>query len=129
MNVLLMAHSGVRWLIMLVGLFALVRFLLGWLRKSEFAKMDRGLASGFSGLMDLQLLLGFIFFFWNGAVVGYPMTRIEHLVTMLLAVVVAHAPAFMKKAENKFAVRFFAVLGALVLVFIGVARLPGGWSR
>jgi hypothetical protein len=30
---------------------------------------------------------------------------------------------------NKFAIGFFAVLGALLLIFIGVARLPGGWNR
>ena len=131
MGFVLMFHSIVRWVLVLVGVIALVKFLVGWLRKSEFTKMDRGITSGFSGLMDLQVLLGLIFLLWNGLAggVGFPMFRIEHMVTMFLAAVAAHAPAFMKKAENQFMVRFLAVLGALVLVFIGVARLPGGWSR
>ena len=129
MGFVLMFHSIVRWLIVLVGVFALVKFLAGWLRKGEFTKMDRGLSAGFSGLMDLQVLLGFVFFFWNGSDVGYPMFRIEHMTTMLVAAVVAHLPSFMKKAENKFAVGLYAIIGALVLVFIGVSRLPGGWSR
>lgn len=129
MGFVLMFHSIVRWLIVLVGLFSLVKFLVGWARKSEFTKMDRGLSAGFSGLMDLQVLLGFVFFFWNGSVVGYPMFRIEHLVTMLVAAVVAHLPSFMKKAGNKFTVGLYAIVGALVFVFIGVALLPGGWSR
>lgn len=129
MNILFMAHSGLRWLLVLVGLFALVKFVIGWVRKGEFTKMDRGLSAGFSGLMDLQVTLGFIFFFWNGSVVGYPMSRIEHMVTMLIAAILGHLPSFMKKAENKFAIGLYAVIGALILVFVGVARLPGGWSR
>jgi len=124
-----MFHSIVRWLIVLVGLGALIKFLVGWARKSEFTKMDRGLSAGFSGLMDLQVLLGFIFFFWNGSVVGYPMFRIEHMTIMLVAAILGHLPSFMKKAENKFSVGLYAVVGALLLVVVGVARLPGGWSR
>jgi hypothetical protein len=129
MGFVLMLHSIVRWVIVFVGLFALVKFLIGWLRKSEFTKKDRRLSAGFSGLMDLQVTLGLIFFFWSGMSAGFPLFRIEHMVIMLLAAVAAHLPSFMKKAENKYAVAFFAVLGALVLVFIGVALLPGGWSR
>jgi len=129
MGFVLMLHSILRWIIVVVGLVALVKFLAGWTHKAEFAKMDRGLRAGFSGLVDLQVALGFIFFFWNGSVVGYPMSRIEHMITMLVAAVVAHLPSFMKKAENKFAVAFYAVIGALIIIVIGVYRLPGGWSR
>jgi len=130
MGFVLMFHSIVRWLIVLVGLAALIKFLVGWAQKSEFSKMDRGLSAGFSGLMDLQVLLGFIFFFWSGlAGGGFPMYRIEHMTVMLVAAVLGHLPSFMKKADNKFAIGLYAVIGALLLVFIGVARLPGGWSR
>jgi hypothetical protein len=130
MGYVLMFHSIVRWLIVILGVFILGKFPFGWLGKSEFTKMDRGLSAGFSGLMDLQVLLGFIFFFWSGlAGAGFATYRIEHMVTMLAAAVVAHLPSFMKKAENKFAIGLYAVVGAFVLVFIGVALLPGGWSR
>ncbi len=130
MGFVLMFHSIVRWLIVIVGVFVLGKFLAGWVRKSEFTKMDRGLSAGFSGLMDLQVLLGFVFFFWSGlAGGGFPMPRIEHMTVMLVAAVLGHLPSFMKKAENKFAIGLYAVIGALVLVFVGVARLPGGWSR
>jgi hypothetical protein len=129
MGFVLMLHSILRWVIVLVGLVAIVKFLAGWTHKAEFGKMDRGLSAGFSGLMDLQVLLGFIFFFWNGSVVGYPMSRIEHMITMLVAAVAAHLPSFMKKTENRFAVAFLAVIGALIIIVIGLYRLPNGWSR
>jgi len=130
MGFVLMFHSIVRWLIVIVGVFALGKFLAGWVRKSEFTKMDRGLSAGFSGLMDLQVLLGFVFFIWSGlAGGGFPMYRIEHMTIMLVAAVLGHLPTFMKKAENKFAIGLYAVIGALLLVVVGVARLPGGWTR
>ncbi len=130
MGFVLMIHSIVRWLIVVMGLFALGKFLVGWVSKREFTKMDHGLSAGFSGLMDLQVLLGFLFFFWSGLTGGgFALYRIEHMVTMLIAAMVAHLPSFMKKAQNQFAVRFLAIVGALILVFFGVAFLPSGWSR
>ncbi len=130
MVILLEIHSIMRWIIVAVGFIAIIKFLIGMARKSPFGKMDRGLSSGFSGLMDLQVALGLLYFLITGfGGVGFPMFRIEHLVTMLLAAVVAHAPSMFKKAANKHAVAFYAILGALILVVIGVYRLPGGWSR
>ena len=130
MGILLMIHSIVRWLIVVVGVIALVKFIVGLAGKSTFGKMDRGLSSGFSGLMDLQVTLGLLYFLITGfGGVGFPPYRIEHAVTMLIAAGVAHAPSMLKKATNKYAVALGAIVGALLLVFIGVALLPGGWSR
>ncbi|MFN8384446.1 MAG: hypothetical protein U0V02_21080 [Anaerolineales bacterium] len=132
MNILLMIHSIVRWLIVLVAVVAVVKFALGWLRGGEFKGMDRGLSSGFSGLLDLQVTLGLILMIWTGlAGVGFPMFRIEHATTMIIAAVVAHLPARWKKATDSIRFRntLFCVLGALLLVYVGVMRLPGGWTR
>ena len=130
MTILLDIHSILRWLIVIVGLVAIVKFLIGWASKSAFTKLDRGLSSGFSGLMDLQVTLGLLYFIITGfGGVGFPMFRIEHMVTMLIAAAAAHAPSMFKKATNKYAVAFYAVIGALILIVIGVYRLPGGWSR
>ena len=132
MNVLLSIHSIIRWLIVVVGLIALVKFALGWLRNGRFAGMDRGLTSGFSGLIDLQTVLGIIFLLWSGlAGAGFPIYRIEHTTTMLIAAVVAHLPMRWKNAPDKIRFRntFVVILVTAVLIFAGVMRLPGGWSR
>jgi hypothetical protein len=131
MLILLEIHSIIRWLIVIVGIIAIVKFTIGLARKSAFDKMDRGLSAGFSGLMDLQVTLGLLYFFITGfGGVGFPMFRIEHLTTMLLAAVAGHAPAmFKKKAWNKHAVALGAIIVSLLLVYVGVMRLPGGWSR
>ena len=130
MATLLEIHSIVRWLIVIVGFIAIIKFLIGMARKSAWGKMDRGLSSSFSGLIDLQVTLGLLYFLITGfGGVGFPPFRIEHMVTMMIAAVVGHAPAMFKKAANKHAVAFYAVIGALILIVIGVYRLPGGWSR
>ena len=130
MGFLLMLHSIVRWLIVAVGVVALVKFAIGLIQKSAFGKMDRGLSSGFSGLMDLQVTLGLLYFLITGfGGMGFPPYRIEHGVTMLIAAGVAHTPSMFKEATNKYAVALGAVVGTLVLIYIGVSLLPGGWSR
>lgn len=132
MAILLMIHSIVRWLIVLTAVIAVIKFAAGWLFRSKFKGMDSGLTSAFSGLMDLQVTLGLVFMIWNGVVTGsYPMYRIEHALTMLIAAGIGHLPARGKHSPD--AVRFrnglLSILFALVLVYLGVARLPGGWTR
>jgi len=131
MQILLMIHSILRWLIVIAAVIVSVKFALGWLRGGAFQKMDRGLVSGFSGLIDLQVTLGIIFLIWNGlAGAGFPMFRIEHAVTMIIAAVVAHLPARWKNADDKTRFRnsLFIVLDTLIIIFIGVVRLPKGWG-
>jgi hypothetical protein len=132
MSFLLMTHSHLRWLILLAALIAIFKFAWGWLRGGSFQRMDRGLAAGFSGLMDLQAVLGFILLIWNGLLgAGFPMFRIEHAVTMTVAAVVAHLHVLWKNSDDKTRFRnsLFIIVDTLIIVFIGVARLPGGWGR
>jgi len=132
MTTLLLIHSYLRWAIFIVALVAIIKFALGWLRGGTFKGMDRGLVSGFSGLVDLQVTLGTLYFVWNGiAQTGFPLFRIEHAVTMALAAFVGHLPARWKNADDKTRFRnsLFVVIDVLIIIFIGVAFLPGGWSR
>lgn len=133
MSILLMLHSIVRWVIVLVAVVAIVKLALGWLRGGAFKGMDRGLVSAFSGLMDLQATLGIIFLLWNGLAteIGFPRHRIEHAFVMIIAAVVAHLPARWKNAADatRFRNSLLAIVVSLVLVYIGVATLPGGWNR
>ncbi len=133
MSILLMLHSIVRWIIVLVAVVAIVKLALGWLRGGAFKGMDRGLVAGFSGLMDLQATLGIVFLLWNGLAteIGFPRHRIEHAFVMIIAAVVAHLPARWKNAADstRFRNSLLAIVVSLVLVYIGVATLPGGWNR
>jgi hypothetical protein len=128
---LLTLHSILRWVVILVALAAIVKLVIGLVKQQDYDEMTRGFVSAFAGLMDIQLLLGVMFFVWNGlAGAGFPRQRWEHLVIMTIAVIVAHLPAMWKKAEPQKRLRntLAAVAGSLVLVVIGVSMLqPNRW--
>jgi len=128
MDTLLLIHSFVRWIIILVAVIIIVKFAIGWAANSLFKAMDRRLTSAFSGLMDLQVTLGLIYLIWNGiAVSGFPMYRILHGITMIIAAAVAHLPSRFKNLNDKlrFQYSLFAVVGSLILVGIGISFLIG----
>lgn len=132
MDILLIAHSHLRWLVVIVAAIAILKFALGWLRGGAFKGMDRGLSAAFSGIVDLQAALGLIYLIWDGvAKTGFPMFRIEHAVTMTIAAFVGHLSARWKNADDKTRFRnsLIIVADVLIIIFVGVARLPGGWSR
>ncbi len=126
MNILLMVHSILRWFIIIIAALTVFKFAVSWAGNGSFKGMDRGLASGLSGLMDLQVLLGLIYFFVTGfGGIGFPGYRIFHLLLMLAAAALAHVPARLKSLGDKlrFQYSIFAILGALVLVFVGISVL------
>ena len=133
MEIILSLHSIVRWLIIIVALVTIIKFWIGWRSGQTFSSLDRGLSSGFTGLIDLQLLLGLIYLLWSGlgAGAGFPSFRIEHMVLMLIAAVVAHLAVLWKKSEDKIRFRnsFFIVVDTLIIILLGLALLPGGLSR
>jgi hypothetical protein len=132
MNILLMIHSILRWVILLVAVIAILVFLVSWLRRSQLQGMDRGLMSGFSGLMDLQATIGIVLLIWGGlGGIGFPTYRIEHGLIMVLAAVVAHLSARWKNAEEPLRYRnyFLIILASLALVMIGISVLPGAFTR
>jgi uncharacterized membrane protein YphA (DoxX/SURF4 family) len=133
MNILLMLHSILRWVILLVAVIAIIKFAVGWRTGGTFKGMDRGLMAGFSGLMDLQATLGIIFLLWSGigAGAGFPRHRLDHGFVMIVAAVVAHLSARWKTAADRtrFRNNLFTIIAALILVLVGILTLPGGLSR
>jgi uncharacterized membrane protein YfhO len=132
MSVIFTLHSILRWIIIVVAALTVFKFAISWAGNQSFKGMDRGLAAGFSGLLDAQVLLGIVYFIWSGfGGAGFPAYRWEHMVIMIAAAALGHVPSRLKALGDK--QRFFysvvAILGALVLVYVGVMLLPGGWTR
>ncbi|PWH13233.1 MAG: hypothetical protein DDG60_10580 [Anaerolineae bacterium] len=130
MTLLLTLHSILRWVIVLVAVAVIVKFGIALLKRQSYDRMARGLASGFAGLMDLQLLIGTVFFVWSGLSIqgGFALRhRWEHLVVMLIAVLVAHLPSRWKQKDDLTRYRngLVAILFSLLLVVVGVFALPG----
>lgn len=128
MSFLLTLHGEIRWLVALAAVLTIVKYAAGWLGKADYQRIDRILFSITTGLFDLNLVLGLIMLVGLGG--GLPANRLEHAVTMILAVVVMHSSASWRKSSSsatKFRNGLLTVLVALVLVFMGVTRLRGGW--
>lgn len=131
-TILLKAHSGIRWLVVALAVFAIVKLLITWLGKKEFSKMDNGLTRGFVGILDLQMLLGLSLVIWYFVNAG-SMNRlhIEHAVTNLIAIIVAHVGV--KKWRNapgpiRARNTMLMFLLAIALIVVAVTRLPQGWT-
>lgn len=128
MAFLLKFHGEMRWLVVLVGAIAAIRFAAGWLQGADFKKLDRILMLVFTILLDLNLLMGLtLLFALPGDWVPF---RLEHATTMLLAIVAVHLSAMWRGSDDsakKFRNNLIVVLAALALVAVGVIRLRGGW--
>ena len=125
MDFVLTLHSINRWIIVVVAVIALIKFLIGWLRRSPYQPVDRGLMAGYTGLLDLQLLLGIILLLaW-----GLERYRVEHAITMLVAIILAHLSRAWRDKEDevKFRNNFLAILVGILLIIAGVSILPQGW--
>jgi hypothetical protein len=129
-EIVLTIHSWVRWVILLVAVIAIVKLSLGWLHGGTFDGMDRGVVAGYSGLLDLQALVGIILLVGDAVFLGegFPMVRILHTIVMLLAVVAGHLPARWRQspAPVRYRGTLAAISGAVVLILIGVIIITIG---
>ena len=60
-NLIFGLHSLNRWLVVAVGLAAIVILAIRLANKGSFDRPSRGLTAAFSGLIDLQFTLGLIY--------------------------------------------------------------------
>ena len=131
-------HNIVRWVVLVAGILAVVRALLGWFGKKEWSKQDRLVGLIFTSSVDVQLLLGVLLYFvfspitkgaFNdfGAAMAIKDMRffaIEHVFYMVLALVFAHLGSALPKrvddavSKHKRAAIWFAL--ALLIILAGV---------
>ena len=83
---LLQAHSGFRYLVLVGGLVLVAYAAYGALTNRAYDPRMRVLSAVFVGVLDVTVLLGFINLFTG---TFYPMLG-GHIVMMILAAVVAH---------------------------------------
>lgn len=141
-NLTLILHNLFRWIILIVGVLAVIRAFIGWFGKKEWASIDDRLGLWFTVSMDIQLLLGLLLYF-----VFSPITKtafqdfgaamadsdlryfaIEHIMMMVIAVILVHIGRALSRGADtdngKFKrVAIFFTLGLLVVL----AAIP--WSR
>lgn len=132
-DILVHTHSGLRWIVLLLLLTAIVRMHIGWKGRQEFTDKDRKLGIITMMAFHTQFLIGIILYFISDWVVfsdqmmGNKLLRfytLEHFLIMSIAmalITVGYSKA--KKAdlsEKKF--RFLAIFFtiATLLVLVGI---------
>ena len=143
-------HSILRWAVVLVGAFAVVRYAAGYFGKRPFESLDNKLGVAFMSLMDTQLLIGLVLYFFLSPSVHVAMANmavamkdpvlrfwaVEHLTGMLVAWVLVHiGRAVSKRAltdNGKFAkgliwygLSFFIMMASIPWPFRAV--IGRGW--
>ncbi len=125
------AHSGVRWLVVIASIVALLWLTYGLVTRRRYDRLSQRIMTLFSSLVGLQWLIGIVFLIVLGAATTFAVrTRWEHAVTMTLVLAVAHVHMMLKRRSDR--VRWIgglvSIVAALVLVYVGVS-LVGGWAN
>ena len=118
------AHWFLPWLILIIGMYGIVRLARGYINGIAFTKTDQRLVAIFSGMMDLQAALGLTFFLVTGLEgIGFPSNRIMHGTVMLVAAVVPHFSSRWMDTDDqsRYINNFFAILGSFLLMLVGLS--------
>lgn len=88
MHFLVTLHSIIRWFILAVGVLAILRAIWGYLAHLPSGGMDNALGGAFTGLLDLNVLIGIVLLIivWNQP----SRPTLLHPTLMILAAGVAH---------------------------------------
>ena len=124
MNFLFQAHSGLRYLVLLAAVVALAYFVSGLVMKRPVDKGVRILGSIFTGLLDLQIVLGLAMVAMGRF---YPQL-IGHIAMMLLAAAVTHVLLVLnrKRPSPGYVLPLIAVVVALALIAGGTMAIGRG---
>jgi heme A synthase len=122
MNILFAAHSGLRYLVLLAALSAIIALAYSLATGRSFAAA-RTLATSFVGLLDLQIVLGI------GLIMGgvFPDAVTGHLILMVLAAVVTHAAFIVGQKSSsdrsELGIRLAGIVLALALMVGGIMAI------
>lgn len=127
-KVIFEAHSGVRWLVLLMTIVAFGYLVYGLFQKRPYDRTMHRVMTIWSSLVGAQWVLGILLFIVLG---GFDLRyRWEHAAIMTVVLIVAHGHIPLKKRDDNLRYRggLAAVVLAMVLVYAGVALLPQGWT-
>lgn len=137
-NFLLYTHSWIRWIILILALFTVIKSLLGLFGSKDYQKIDNITSASFVGFMHLQLLIGLILYFFLSPITEYALKdmgsamrdqelrfwAVEHITVMVLAVVFAQVGRSISKksTDNSVKFRFQSIFfgASLLLMLISI---------
>jgi len=137
-TVLSLSHNYLRWILLLSLAITLVKYLISWSGNQPWRKIDNTLGIVFTSLMDVQLLIGLVLYFFVSPITKIAFSEfgaamkdadfrfyaVELIAMMLIAVILVHiGRAKSKKARadhNKFKTATLFYLAALVFILVAI---------
>jgi len=143
-NGLLHAHSGLRWLLFLFLVFAIVKAFAGWLGKKEYQKTDNIIALALLSFTHLMAIIGIVLYFISPNVkplkeamsdTSFRFWSMEHGLLMLIAIVLITVGRVQsKKATTDFLKHkkgaIFYTIAFVIILWAGIIKpllLGRGW--
>ena len=141
-SITLAAHNIMRWVVVILAIYALVRIYMGVFGKKEWTETDRKSLSFYSIGLDIQLLLGLLLYFVVsplmvsirsnfGAAMSDSNLRffaVEHISLMIVAVILGHVAVVMARRADTSSSKFRR--GAIWLTLSVLAVLVAiPWQR
>lgn len=104
MNVLIIIHSWLRWIIIITAVWTIVRAITGLSSQKTFSAADNKSSLFFMISMDLEFLIGILLYFiggwaknWTGGQISEVMKNsaerfftVEHVTMMIIAWIIVH---------------------------------------
>jgi len=132
-NILVHAHSGLRWIVLILLLLAIGNSLIKWLGKKPFGAGDQKINLFAMSSTHLQFLIGLVLYFISPKVIfeaeamKNPTMRfflVEHLSIMILAIAaitIGYSRAKrISEDGKKFRTAFIFFLIGLILILAGI---------
>ena len=127
-------HSGIRWILVVLALIMLVRLGQGVFSRGlqKYGRLERLGMLILHWLFRIQWIVGILYLILRGNLFDSEFSyRWEHFIAMTIGLGVfelqrAKFPGI--KDGQKYRHSFLALLTVSILVFVGVLRIPAGWS-
>lgn len=135
-------HNLVRWVVIILGILALVRAYMGFLGNREWTERDRKIGIFFAVSIDIQLLIGLILYLFLSDITrtifrdfsaamsneGIRFFALEHAFYMILAVVFVHLGSMLPRRVEDSRAKFARAAIWFTLTFL-VIILGMPWFR
>ena len=135
-------HSVLRWLVLLAGIFLVIKSIIGMTGNSTYGKLDNIVSASFVGTLHLQLLIGLVLYFFLSPITESALANfgaamknaelrfwaVEHITLMILGIVIAQIgrTKSKKQSEDKKKFKLQAIFYGIAMVLI-LAGIP--WDR
>lgn len=131
----LKTHSYLRWVVLILALITVIKYLNGWLQKKQFTSSENKISLFYSIAMDIQLIVGLVLYLFLSPITNSfhidmkdTFSRfwgMEHIAMMVIAIALVHIGKVMVKKAKTDAARFSkGTIYFMLSLIIMLASIP-----